>query len=296
MINLYLGKPLQELHFSKKVQTFNPPKTIYYEDQCSVDNCDHCDIVAGYFDEDNGINYGINTEGLLVPNPWILVDWNYDYLRKYLNEFDYFNFYDNINQIFNKNSVKIADIKSEYVAGTKNLPAVKYEDLDEGTLIKLIAGWKDYKNDESEPENVETEPNDKNLKVISEGEQYHCNINPNSEVTLNTYWVKYKWTRDDTGKKVTSDELVLWDAKSIMELETGIKNFVGTTGDIEILNISLVKYTGLNLNQIQILLDHFKYSIKDIKSWDELTAEEKAIISKRNYDILVKSIFKDKPI
>jgi hypothetical protein len=290
-----MGKPLNYLKFNLEPTIFEGGKTVYYINEDGI--ISEAKIVAGY--ESNSIfnegYYGITDNGIQIDDPMEIVDWNYEYLRKYLNEFDCFDFNDNINQIFYKN-IKIADIKSDYVAGTKTLPAIKYEDLNEDTLIKLIAGWKDYKNDKSEPENVETEPNDKNLKVISEGEQYHCNINPNSEIALNTYWVKYKWTRDDTGKKVTSDELVLWDAKSIMELETGIKNFVGTTGDIEILNISLVKYTGLSLNQIQVLLDHFKYSIKDIKSWDELTAEEKAIISKRNYDILVKGIFKDRVI
>lgn len=43
-----------------------------------------------------------------------------------------------------------------------------------------------------------------------------------------------------------------------------------------------------HLNRLMnILLDHFDYSIKDIKSYDELTNEEKQIISKEEFDYLV---------
>lgn len=40
---------------------------------------------------------------------------------------------------------------------------------------------------------------------------------------------------------------------------------------------------------MNILLDHFDYSIRDIKSYDELTNEEKQIMSREEFDYLVEN-------
>lgn len=40
----------------------------------------------------------------------------------------------------------------------------------------------------------------------------------------------------------------------------------------------------LSNSVVNILKKHFEYSIKDIKSYDELTSEEKMIISKELFD------------
>lgn len=43
----------------------------------------------------------------------------------------------------------------------------------------------------------------------------------------------------------------------------------------------------------KVLLEHFKYSINDINSYDELTAEEKSIIPRDIFNILNNSLKKN---
>lgn len=45
---------------------------------------------------------------------------------------------------------------------------------------------------------------------------------------------------------------------------------------------------GANFMLINVLLKHFAYSIKDINSYEELTSEEKDIISKDTFDFITK--------
>lgn len=48
----------------------------------------------------------------------------------------------------------------------------------------------------------------------------------------------------------------------------------------------VLKPQELSYKQMQLLIDHFNYSIADINSYDELTDIEKEIMSKEQFDAL----------
>jgi len=147
MLNLYEGKILRELTFGIKPDVFNPPKKVYYK--MSNDAYTYnSEIVAGYYDDDKGKGYGINSSGRLIPNPCELVDWNFNYFCEYLKEHYSEAFTISNSEVFNKNGVLIANCLKKgprLSTNQKTYVEIPWEKIGPTTMHVSIPNWIDMK-------------------------------------------------------------------------------------------------------------------------------------------------------
>jgi len=148
MLNLYEGKILRELVFGIKPDVFNPPKLVYYKDNFNSENIYTSEIVAGYYDDDQGKGYGITGEGNLIPNPCELVNWDFDYFCKYLKEYYSEAFSISNSEIFNRNGVLIANCLKKgprISTNQKTYVEIPWEKIGLATIQVSIPNWIDMK-------------------------------------------------------------------------------------------------------------------------------------------------------
>lgn len=148
MLNLYEGKILRELVFGIKPDIFNPPKLVYYKDEFNSENIYTNEIVAGYYDDDQGKGYGITGEGNLVPNPCELVNWNFSYFCEYLKEHYPEAFSISNSEVFNKKGVLIANYLKKGPRESTNQKVyvdIPWEKIGLATIQISIPNWIDMK-------------------------------------------------------------------------------------------------------------------------------------------------------